>query len=312
MYKIGEFAAMNNITVRALHHYEEIGLLKPAETDRYTGYRYYSEEQSSDIRIINLLKELGFSLSDISDLMDLSIEKDLLIRRLNEKYTQARLDLGRAQYRSRGIENLMELVESMPDRRKIYLKEIDKMAIFNGKKVIDHGKSFDWGFEDVFEKAKKDNYNIAMMVMDIDRFKSVNDTYGRKAGDAVLDAIFRLTINELPGGEGKIGGYKSNLERVGGDEFIIRVDISKEESLKLAERIRKAVAENDFGYLGIKEKITMTIGVANMDSGPKDSHEFKHLAESALYLAKHNGRNRVEEYSEDLKEKLNTDQSSQG
>lgn len=310
MYKIGEFAARNNITVRALHHYEEIGLLKPAETDRYTGYRYYSEEQSSDIRIINLLKELGFSLSDISDLMDLSIEKNLLIRRLNEKYTQARLDLGRAQYRSRGIENLMELVESMPDRRKINLKEIDKMAIFNGKKVIDHGRSFDWGFEDVFEKAKKDDYNIAMMVMDIDRFKSVNDTYGRKAGDAVLDAIFRLTINELPGGEGKIGGYKSNLERVGGDEFIIRIDITKDESLKLAERIRKAVAANDFGYLGIKENITVTIGVANMDCRPKDSHEFKHLAESALYLAKHNGRNRVEEYSEDLKEKLNTNQSS--
>ncbi|MBN1624268.1 MAG: MerR family transcriptional regulator [Clostridia bacterium] len=69
MYKIGEFAASNNITFRALQHCEEIGLLKTAETDRYIGYRYCSEEQPLDIRIINLLKEPGFSLSDISDLI---------------------------------------------------------------------------------------------------------------------------------------------------------------------------------------------------------------------------------------------------
>lgn len=295
MLKIGEFAARNNITVRALHHYEEIGLLKPAAIDDITGYRYYSEAQSADIRIINFLKELGFSLSDISGLMDESMEKEFLIHKLNEKYTQARLDLGRAQYRSEGIERLMDLIETLPDSRKISIKEIDEMAVFNGKKVIDHGKSYDWGFEEVFEKAVKEGYNIAMMVLDIDRFKAVNDTYGRKTGDAVIDAIFRLIVDVLPGGEGRIGGYKSNLERVGGDEFIIRVDIEKGQSMELAEKIRNSIALNDFGYLGIKEPITVTIGLANMDSNPRNSQEFKHLAESALYLAKHKGRNRVEE-----------------
>ncbi|MFO7612838.1 MAG: GGDEF domain-containing protein, partial [Clostridia bacterium] len=187
--------------------------------------------------------------------------------------------------------------------RKINIKEIDDMVVFNGKKVFDHGRSFDWGFEDIFKEAKEDGRNISMMVMDIDRFKAVNDAYGRKVGDAILDAIFRITVDELPGGTGRIGGYKSNLERVGGDEFIIRVDIVKEESLKLAEKIRRAIDENDFGYLGVKEKVTVTIGVVNMDSNPADSHEFKHLAESALYLAKHNGRNRAQLYCGDIGEK---------
>jgi len=306
MLKIGEFASRNKITVRALHHYEELGLIKPAETDRFTGYRYYKDEQSGEIRIINMLKELGFSLSEIADLMHLSVGKEELILRLNEKYTQSRIDLGNAQNRSMGIENLMELVENLPDGRKINIKEIDEMVVYNGKKVFDHGRSFDWGFEEIFNRAKEENINIAMMVMDIDRFKAVNDTYGRKVGDAVLDAIFRIIVETLPGGPGEIGGYKSNLERVGGDEFIIRVDMPKDESLGLAEKIRKNIEENDFSYLGINEKITVTVGLANMDNNPKDSHEFKHLAESSLYLAKHKGRNRVEEYSEDIKEKLGT------
>ena len=67
-----------------------------------------------------------------------------------------------------------------------------------------------------------------------------------------------------------------------------------------------AISEIDFGYLGIKESITVSIGVANLDSNPLNGEEFTHLAESALYLAKHNGRNRVEVFTEDIKEKLNT------
>ncbi|MDX1357579.1 MAG: diguanylate cyclase [Clostridia bacterium] len=306
MLKIGEFARKNNVTVRALHHYEEIGLLEPAKIDRFTGYRYYDESQDRDLIIINMLKSLGFSLSEIATLMKLSVEKERLIIRLNEKYTQARIDLDRAQFRSLGIENLMEVVQKLPDGKKVNIKEINDMVLFDGKMAIDHGKGFDWGFDEILEECLKSGRNITTMVLDIDRFKGINDKYGRKIGDAVLDAIFRGVVNVLPGGEGIIRGYKSNLERIGGDEFIIRVDMNKDESLALAERIRKSIHDMDFSYLGITEDITVTLGVAYMDSNPKNAEEFTHLAQSALYLAKHNGRNRVEVFTEDLNEKLNS------
>jgi len=306
MLKIGEFAQKNNVTVRALHHYEEIGLLEPAETDRFTGYRYYDESQSRDIKIINILKSLGFSLSEIAGLMKLSVEKNELIIRLNEKYTQARIDLDRAQFRSFGIENLMSVVQKLPDGMKVNIKEVSDMVVYNEKMAIDHGKGFDWGFEEIFRDSLKTDHNITTMVLDIDKFKSINDNYGRRIGDAVLDAIFREIINTMPGGEGCIRGYKSNLERIGGDEFIIRVDMEKENSYDLALKICKSIGDMDFGYLGINEPVTVTIGVAYIDMAPKNAEEFTHLAESALYLAKHNGRNRVEVYSEDIKEKLDS------
>ena len=65
MLKIGEFSKLSKVSVRMLRHYDEIGLLKPVETDDFTGYRYYSESQLPLIGLIRSLKELGFSLADI-------------------------------------------------------------------------------------------------------------------------------------------------------------------------------------------------------------------------------------------------------
>ena len=77
MLKIGEFSKISRVSVRMLRHYDEIGLLKPVETDDFTGYRYYSESQLTKIGLIKSLKELGFSLADIIKMTDIcdDIEK---------------------------------------------------------------------------------------------------------------------------------------------------------------------------------------------------------------------------------------------
>ncbi len=297
MLKIGEFARKNNVTVRALHHYEEIGLLDPAKTDKFTGYRYYDETMGKDIRIINILKELGFSLSEIAELLHIDIDKQHLILRLNEKFTQARIDLNKAQSRSLGIEQLMQAVEAIPGGKKINLKEISDMNI-NNMIENDQDKVFMKNLDTILEKAKEENRNITIMVMDIDRFKSVNDKYGHKVGDAVMDAIFRETINNFPKNphpdkKGIFWGNTSTLERRGGDECTIRVEIAPDDGMVLAQKICRAISEIDFSYVGVKEPVTVSIGVANMDSNPVSDDEFTHLAESAMYLAKHNGSNRV-------------------
>ncbi len=65
MYKIGLFSKMNKVTIKALRYYDEIGLLKPALVDEFTGYRYYTAEQMPRLHRILMLKGIGFSINEI-------------------------------------------------------------------------------------------------------------------------------------------------------------------------------------------------------------------------------------------------------
>lgn len=70
MYKIGEFSKIVNIPVRTLRCYAEYGVLVPSETDKYTGYKYYSDANVEEAKLIKLLKSLDFSLDEIIDCRD--------------------------------------------------------------------------------------------------------------------------------------------------------------------------------------------------------------------------------------------------
>lgn len=65
LYKIGEFSKLTDVPVKTLRYYDEINLFKPREIDLFSGYRYYSEEQQEDLKLILTLKEVGFSLEEI-------------------------------------------------------------------------------------------------------------------------------------------------------------------------------------------------------------------------------------------------------
>lgn len=65
MFKIGEFSKLANLTVRTLHHYEEMELLLPTKIDSVTNYRYYSVQQIEEVNRIRMLQQIGLSLKDI-------------------------------------------------------------------------------------------------------------------------------------------------------------------------------------------------------------------------------------------------------
>ena len=67
VYKIGDFANMVNMSVRTLRYYDEIGLLKPEIVDKFTNYRYYTDDNVVEARFIILLKKVGFTLQEIID-----------------------------------------------------------------------------------------------------------------------------------------------------------------------------------------------------------------------------------------------------
>ena len=78
MLQIGEFSQICQVSVKTLRHYDKIGLLVPAEVDRFTGYRYYQTEQIDRMNYIQRLKRYGFSLDEIQELLALSDDKMLL------------------------------------------------------------------------------------------------------------------------------------------------------------------------------------------------------------------------------------------
>ena len=85
MLKIGEFSKLSRVSVRMLRHYDEIGLLKPAETDRFTDYRYYREDQLPTVCRITALKDMGFPLADIVKILSVYEDREQLERFFSER-----------------------------------------------------------------------------------------------------------------------------------------------------------------------------------------------------------------------------------
>lgn len=88
MLKIGDFSKLARVTVKTLHHYEQMGLLRPALIDRYNGYRYYSLQQLPRLNRILALKDMGFSLEEVASLMNRDISLEKLRSMLQEKQAE--------------------------------------------------------------------------------------------------------------------------------------------------------------------------------------------------------------------------------
>jgi diguanylate cyclase (GGDEF)-like protein/PAS domain S-box-containing protein len=148
------------------------------------------------------------------------------------------------------------------------------------------------GAEEV-NRSKRYQSPLSMLMLDIDRFKSINDTYGHARGDMALQCIARVLREQvrevdLPG-------------RLGGEEFgILLPNTRLEEALVIAERIRKSIealrCEKDEE---VCVTMTASLGVADFNSETKSLDELFNRADTAMYFAKNNGRNRVEVYQPD-------------
>ncbi len=122
----------------------------------------------------------------------------------------------------------------------------------------------------------------ALLLLDVDFFKRINDRYGHEAGDAVLVTLAAAITQTLRDSD--------HLGRWGGEEFVILAsNCNLENGEALAERIRKAVAASDFGSVG---KVTISIGVSQWLPGD-DRKSLLERADKAMYAAKQAGRNRV-------------------
>lgn len=140
------------------------------------------------------------------------------------------------------------------------------------------------------------NKTHALCFIDLDHFKAVNDTCGHAAGDALLQQVAQLFLENLRGTD--------VLARLGGDEFgLILAHVSEEQALETAERICTAVRDFNFGWGGRIFKIGASIGLALVEQTAQSTDELIRQADAACYEAKHGGRSRVCPYRAALDQK---------
>jgi two-component system, cell cycle response regulator len=137
-----------------------------------------------------------------------------------------------------------------------------------------------------FGRSDRSGDPLGVLMLDLDRFKTVNDTYGHLVGDHVLQAVVRATRQVLR--EGDV------LLRYGGEEFLIVLPGAGAEDLaEMAERVRRSVAETDIIEAGQRIPVTVSIGGTSlMDAKATNPQELIGVADTALYTAKESGRDR--------------------
>lgn len=126
---------------------------------------------------------------------------------------------------------------------------------------------------------------VAVMMIDVDFFKNINDTYGHQAGDSVLREVSTRLKDAIR--------KQDDIGRFGGEEFlIVAPEISSEDATKLAERVRCAIFSEPFDIEGTKIKVSVSIGLCVI-SEKKEPSAYLRLSDAALYASKSAGRNRV-------------------
>ena len=152
---------------------------------------------------------------------------------------------------------------------------------------------------DTLTQAKNRNYlkklsntikikNYQIMLLDIDFFKKINDTYGHQAGDFILNELSKIIKNMIRDHDEFI--------RYGGEEFLLMIynrNKNKTVAREIAERLRQRIQDHTFKYENIDIKITISIGISCFPENFKNLYEAIKYADRMLYLAKEKGRNIV-------------------
>lgn len=162
---------------------------------------------------------------------------------------------------------------------------IDKIAAYDDLSGLHNRRSFEIQMTDRLERLTLSKGSLALFLLDLDKFKPVNDLHGHRVGDELIRAVARRL-------RGLVGGADC-VARLGGDEFaIIQSDITKPaDAAYLGQRILDAIRE-PFEINDVEVLIGVSIGIAVFPDDTTDREALIRMADTALYQAKNEGRNR--------------------
>lgn len=130
MFMIGDFAQLARVSARVLRHYDRIGLLHPARVDESTGYRFYGAGQLADVNRIVALRDLGFGLAEIGELIQERMSPSELRAMLTLKQAQALAELDAVERRLRGIDSRIIQLEENDSSIDLVRKTIPAMTVW--------------------------------------------------------------------------------------------------------------------------------------------------------------------------------------
>lgn len=137
MFKIGEFSKLTQVSVRMLRYYEKAGLLKPAEIDRCTGYRYYDSRQIPLLNKIVYLRDSGFTVAEIAAAFN-HWQEDVILQKLADKRSEIKENMEAEERKLRKIQMAEEglLEQKEPLHYQIGIKSIPSYPVLSLRKVI--------------------------------------------------------------------------------------------------------------------------------------------------------------------------------
>jgi len=286
----------------------------PSEYDLRTDVVYISDKISSvyhgsngseKLRAVNnmLGDKYKKSETDIKSLIDLVANKSIEILSLFEidpagmkPYSQilqeANEELGKLNLSYEQLlikyKEAKNRAETLADSLKIANEKLRSMAVRDGLTGLYNHRYFLDQLDAEFSRTLRYNRPFSLIILDLDDFKKVNDSYGHRIGDIVLKEISELILKNVR--------KNDVVARYGGEEFTV---IAPETDLKsaagLAERLRRSVEQAEIHADSVSIRVTISLGVATYLPGKKASttYELLDAADSALYESKRAGKNKL-------------------
>jgi diguanylate cyclase (GGDEF)-like protein len=185
----------------------------------------------------------------------------------------------RRQVREEG--KLRAMTESLSARSET----LEHAALTDSLTGMQNRRYFDDALREYLEEFRRIGKPIGLLLLDLDHFKTVNDTHGHDVGDEVLRVV-AACLREFT-------RYHDVVARLGGEEFaVVAPNMDTDMLIKLAERIRKAIAALTVTTGNVRLRVTTSVGIAIWD-GTENAEQFYRRADRMLYEAKRLGRNRV-------------------
>lgn len=153
MFKIGEFSKLVQVPVATLRYYDQVGLLKPVEVDRFTGYRYYSASQLPQLHRILALKGLGFSLEQISTVLAEGLTPEQMRGMLRLRHAQIRQQLVEVQNQLVEVEARLQQIEheEQLSTYDVVVKQVEPLLVASVRTILPNHSAVGALFGEVYE-----------------------------------------------------------------------------------------------------------------------------------------------------------------
>lgn len=275
------FLVSLNQTLEELHH----SIVSTSKHSESMGTEFDALNKRIESKINNLTTQTqdATSISSLKALVDnelKSLSKDLIEKeRLEQEDRQALI---------KSFKDINQRVGNLESKLSKYKKRLHEQrfkSLLDGLTKLPNRAAFDERFNHEFHLFAVQEFDVTLVVIDVDHFKSINDRYGHSAGDKTLQVIAKALQMSI---------RKSDfIARYGGEEFVLLMPgMSLEHATAPLEKLRKAVKGIPFKFKSKNVEITISIGATQFKKGDTPLGAFDR-ADDALYKAKNTGRDRL-------------------